>query len=112
MDQAYVDKLDGKISEGFWLGKVADWQREEGQILQVMQGLQENKPEPLLTAVRKLELANKPYFLYLRQTPAQKAKLLRIVLSNRGIDAVSVYPTYRKPFDLIFQRAQNEEWRA
>ena len=28
------------------------------------------------------------------------------------MDAASVYPTYRKPFDLIFQRAKNEEWRA
>jgi hypothetical protein len=29
------------------------------------------------------------------------------VLSNCSIDAVSIYPAYRKPFDLI-----NEEWRA
>jgi hypothetical protein len=35
-----------------------------------------------------------------------------MVLSNCAIDAVSIYPTYRKPFDLIFQRAKTEEWRA
>jgi len=34
------------------------------------------------------------------------------VLSNCAIDAASVYPSYRKPFDLIFTRAKNEEWRA
>jgi hypothetical protein len=33
-----------------------------------------------------------------------------MVLSNCGIDAVTLYPTYRKPFDLIFQRAKTEEW--
>jgi len=28
------------------------------------------------------------------------------------VDAASVYPTYRKPFDLIFLQTKNEEWRA
>jgi hypothetical protein len=62
----------------------------------------------MLDGVRILELANKAYFLYLKQVPAEKAKLLRIVLSNCAMDAASVYPTYRKPFDLIFARAKNE----
>jgi hypothetical protein len=35
-----------------------------------------------------------------------------MVLSNCTIDATSLYPTYRKPFDLIFTRVKNEEWRA
>lgn len=62
--------------------------------------------------MRTLELANKAYFLYVTQPAAEKAKLLKIVLSNCTVDAASVYPTYRKPFDLIFLRAKNEEWRA
>jgi len=33
-----------------------------------------------------------------------------MVLSNCAIDAVSLYPTYRKPFDLIFQKAKTEGW--
>ena len=69
----------------------------------------------MLDAVRILELANKAYFLYflyVKQPPTEKAKLLNLVLSNCSIDAASVYPTYRKPFDLIFARAKNEEWRA
>jgi len=38
--------------------------------------------------------------------------LLRIVLSNCTIDAVNLDPTYKKPFDLIFQRVKNEGWLA
>jgi hypothetical protein len=45
-----------------------------------------------------------------RQNSAEKAKLLRIVLSNCTINAANVHPTYRKPFDLIFQAAQTERW--
>jgi len=35
-----------------------------------------------------------------------------MVLSNGGIDAASRYPTYRKPFDLIFEKVKTEEWCA
>jgi hypothetical protein len=35
-----------------------------------------------------------------------------MVLSTCRIDAVNITPTYRKPFDLIFERAKKEEWRA
>jgi site-specific DNA recombinase len=112
IERAYLDKIDGKISEEFWGARSSDWNREEQQILMAMQGLEQQRPERILDGVKILELANKAYFLYLKQSPAEKAKLLRIILSNCKVDAASVYPTYRKPFDLIFQRAKNEEWRA
>ncbi|MGC2018741.1 MAG: zinc ribbon domain-containing protein [Candidatus Acidiferrales bacterium] len=112
LDQAYLDKLDGKITEEFWSRKSADWRVEENQIHMAIRGLADTKPERMLDAVRILELANKAYFLYVKQPPIEKAKLLNLVLSNCAIDAASVYPTYRKPFDLIFARAKNEEWRA
>ena len=74
---------------------------------------QADEPARLLTASRTLELANKAYSLYVRQNPAEQAKLLKLVLSNCKIDAVNITtPTYRKPFDLIFERVKNEEWRA
>jgi site-specific DNA recombinase len=112
IDQAYQDKLDGKISEEFWMRKSTEWQVEESQIRTSMQALETARPERLLDAARILELANKAYFLYVKQDHAERAKLLRMVLSNCSIDAVSIYPTYRKPFDLIFQRVKTEEWRA
>jgi site-specific DNA recombinase len=112
MDQAYQDKLDGKISEDFWVRKSTEWQMEEQQIQSSIGALKVARPERLLDAARILELANKAYFLYVKQPPAEKAKLLKMVLSNCAIDAVSIYPTYRKPFNLIFQRAKREEWCA
>ncbi len=111
LDQAYLDKLDGKISEEFWLRKSGEWLAEEQQIQLAMQGLENPKPERVFDALRILELANKAHFLYVNQNPTEKAKLLKMVLLNCAVDALSVYPTYRKPFDVIFARAKNEEWR-
>jgi site-specific DNA recombinase len=112
MDQAYQDKLDGKISEEFWDRKSAEWQAEESDIRASLLELAQARPQRMLDASRILELANKAYFLYVRQSHEERAKLLKMVLSNCAIDAVSVYPTYRKPFDLIFQRVKTEEWCA
>lgn len=33
IDQAYLDKVDGRISEEFWVRTSADWQAEEQQIV-------------------------------------------------------------------------------
>ena len=66
----------------------------------------------MLDAAKILELANKAYFLYVKKDHTERAKLLKMVLSNCGIDALSLYPTYRKPFDLIFQKVKTEEWCA
>ena len=97
-----MDKLDGKISEEFWARKSAEWVAEEQEVLFAMQGLDNAKPERIVDAVRTLELANKAHFLYVNQCPTEKAKLLKMVLSNCTVDAVSVFPSYKKPFDLIF----------
>src|SRR5713226_8914532 len=110
MDQGYQDKLDGKIPEDFWERKMSEWRAEEHQIQMAIGGLQEPVAERVLAANRTLELANKAYSLYLTQNPAEQAKLLQMVLLNCSINGASIYPTYRKPFDMIFQRAKNEEW--
>ncbi len=111
MDQAYSDKLDGKIPEEFWQRKLSEWQAEEQRIEMAIAGLnQQSATDRLLDTKRILELANKAYFLYFTRKPAEQADLLRKVLLNCSIDAVSITPTYRKPFDVIFERAKNEEW--
>lgn len=110
MDQAYMDKLDGRISDEFWSRKSTEWQAEEQRILASIQSLQTARPERFQDGARILELANKAYFLYLKQPPVERAKLLKMVLSNCAIDAVSLYPNYRKPFDLIFRKTKIEGW--
>jgi len=110
IDQAYLDKLDGKISDAFWEAKSAEWNQDQQRILAALEAFKRPSQDGVQNGLRILELANKAYFLYLRQPPAEKAKLLRIVLSNCKVDALNVYPTYRKPFDLIFNRVKTKEW--
>jgi site-specific DNA recombinase len=111
MDQMYEDKLDGKIDEDFWARRMNEWREQErcleARIEQLSTPL---TPQRALTVQTILELANKAYSLYLTRNPAEQGQLLRMVLLNCATDGVSLWPTYRKPFDLIFQRAQRKEW--
>ena len=110
MDQAYQDKLDGTIPQEFWERKMLEWSEDERQIQAAMTRLDVPNSGRILDAKRILELANKAYSLYLTQNHPGQAKLLRMVLLNCSIDAASVCPSYRRPFDLICRRAENQEW--
>jgi site-specific DNA recombinase len=111
MDAGYADKQDGKIPEDFWERKMSEWRMEEQQVKMAIQGLENAEAgDKALDAQRILELANKAHPLYVSQNLVEKAKLLRLMFSNFSVDAVSVSATYRKPFDMIFERARLEEW--
>jgi site-specific DNA recombinase len=113
IDQAYQDKLDGKIPEEFWERKMTEWTRDERSIQDALTRLEHPTKDRLLTAQRTLELANKAYSLYLKRDPEEQAQLLRMVLLNCAIGGASVQATYRKPFDLIFERARKTSgWSA
>ena len=72
LDQAYQDKLDGKITPEFWDRKAAEWQAEEQGTLTAIRNAESIKPERFLDAARILELANKAYFLYLDKIQRQR----------------------------------------
>jgi site-specific DNA recombinase len=111
MDRVYEDKLDGAIDEAFFSSKMAEYREREIQLMAVEERL--SKPvtsESVLTVARTFELAQKARFLYLTRNHAERGQLLKMLLLNCATDGVSLWPTYRKPFDLIFQRAKNQEW--
>jgi site-specific DNA recombinase len=111
MDRAYSEKLDGKIPHDLWERNMTDWQSEEQRVKMAIQGLGQTQiSDRALNAQRILELANSAYSLYVSQVPVEKAKLLKLMFSNFSMDTVSASPTYRKPFDMIFERARLEEW--
>jgi hypothetical protein len=106
IDQAYMDKLDGKVSEDFWQAKTAEWRLEEQQLVTAVQLLQQINSVRHLNAKKILELGGKAHFLYRLQSAPEQGKLLKTLLLNCRLDGANLYPTYRKPFDLIFGMAK------
>ena len=78
---------------------------EEQQVKMAIQGLSSAETSDLaLETQRIFELANHAHSLYVSQDSIKKAKLLRMLSSNCSVDAVSVTPRYKKPFDKIVKR--------
>jgi hypothetical protein len=112
IDQAYTDKLDGKIPEELFLRKMNEWREEQSKILSQIRAHQTANHNYLEEGIRILELANKAYSLYLRQPTHEKARLLKIVQSNCLWDGVSPCPEYRKPFDILAEGLSSANWLA
>ncbi len=111
MDQMYEDKLDGQIDEEFWTRKTNEWREQERQLQGGLERLSlPQTAENVLSAQRILELANRAYPLYLTRNHAERGQLLKTVLLNCTTDGITVTPTYKKPFDLILERAETEDW--
>ena len=109
MDKMYEDKLDSRIDEEFWGRKNTEFRQQEVSLESELANL--NSPastdDRALTAQKILELANKAHFLYVRRNPAERGQLLKMVLLNCATDGVTLTPAYRKPFDVISNRAKN-----
>ena len=111
MDQIYEDKLDGKIGEELWSRKMSEY-RDQKQALEAAGSSlgRAISVDHALKVERIFELAEKAHFLYVKRNHAERGELLKKVLLNCATDGVSLWPSYRKPFDLIFQRARNQDW--
>ena len=111
MDQIYEDQLDGKIDQELWTRKQTQYREQERTLETSLTNLSVPLTrDNVLTVQRIFELANKAYSLYLTRDTAERGQLLKSVLLNCTTDGVTLWPAYRKPFDLIFQRAKNEDW--
>jgi len=111
--KAYRDKLDGFIDEGFWRANMEQWSVEEMQVQEALECTSRAVSRHQVTCVQKvLELAQVAHSMYFTLDHAGRGKLLKITLSNCATDGISLFPSYSKPFDLIAERAKNQEWRS
>lgn len=101
----YVDKLDGKISEDFYQENLDEWREEQNGILDRVKAHQQANVNYFEKGGNILELANRAYALYVRQTAEEKRRLLGYILLNCTLNRGTLYPTYRKPFDILAKGA-------
>ena len=112
IDRAYEDKLAGEISAEFWERKSAKWNDEMSRIQAEIERHQKASMDYVQTGVQILELANKAYDLYLAQNNHERRKLLNVLLLNCAFYRGTLYPTYRKPFDILAKGPRKRSMRG
>jgi site-specific DNA recombinase len=101
LDAMYVDKLDGKIDEGFYDRRAGEWRSEQDRLLRAVEEHQAANRTYLDEGVQLLELASRAYDLFVKQEPREQRRLLDFLLSNCTWKDNRLAVTYRQPFDLI-----------
>jgi len=109
-DAAYLDKLDGRVGEDRWINLDKRFAGEEFKLRCELETL-EAEEEPSADDIQAtLELLNRAPDLYLRQSEAERARLLQLLVWNCSMKGEIVDPAYRKPFSLIAERASSAAW--
>jgi len=115
MGAAYEDKCGDKVLpvlEEIWQEKMIDWSAQVVELRKALELAAKPVPEEFgLSAERILDLAQRAHSIYETRSNTERAQLLKMVLLSCKTDGVSIWPTYRQPFNLIFGPAENEEWR-
>jgi site-specific DNA recombinase len=110
LDQLYIDKLDGTVSETFWLEKSRLWEADQSRIMTQIHAHQVADHRYYDSGVKLLELASKAHKLYQKQLPSEKNKFLRILLSNCTLQGGTLRPVYKKPFDILARGMETSKW--
>ncbi|MFH0702102.1 MAG: recombinase family protein [bacterium] len=97
----YIDKLDGKINEEFWINQHNEWTDQLEKIKIIINAHDKANDSYLKSGIEILELANNVYNLYTSQESEEKAKLLKIILSNSELKDGKLSYTYKKPLDIL-----------
>jgi site-specific DNA recombinase len=110
LDQAYEDRLGGRITNELWLRKSGDWETELGSIRRETARHERASQNCGATGSRILELAKDAHTLFIRQDPHEQARLLKTLVSNSNFDRGSLSVAYVKPFDLLVDGNESGNW--
>jgi site-specific DNA recombinase len=111
IDNIYLDKLDGKISEEFWQTNSQKWKNEKENLLIKLSASQKADSNYLDNVNLILELSKKAAYLFKKQNHKEKRRLISLILSNSTYKDGKLDLQLKKPFDMIIKVAKSENWR-
>jgi DNA invertase Pin-like site-specific DNA recombinase len=110
LDRLYNDKLDGIITEDCWKQKDAEFRQEKVNLECSLSRFQNFNGNYFEDGLRIFELSQHLYPLYVSTDFEKKAKIVKILTSNCSINDLTLYPTYRKPFDTMVKWLSCPDW--
>lgn len=111
LDNLYLDKLKGRISDSDYDRYYSKFKDQETDISIRLEKLKEAENNYYVTAKYLLELANRAYELFMSSKVDQKRQLIKLVLSNLTIQGEKLVWEAHKPFDLILECSDRQVWR-
>ena len=109
IDAIYVDKLDGEISIDFFEKKSQEWRYEQRRIMDSIEQLEDASQSYITEGVQLLELVQKAYDLFIKQSAMEKRRLLNFMVQNSFWDTGSLRVEWKQPFDMLMEFSLKDE---
>ncbi len=110
MDNLYLDKLKGRITDDDYDRYFQSFKEQKADIASRLGILQEAEDNYYITAKYLLELANRAYELFKSSEVEERRQLIKLVLSNLRVEDKLVRYDAIKPFDTILNYADGQLW--
>ena len=111
IDQAYIDKLDKKIDEEFWLTQSHKWLAEKENLSIKLVSYQKADTRYIEQATLILELAKKAPALFKKANLEQKRKIVGLLFSNCFIRDGNIDLELKVPYNRILESSKTGNWR-
>jgi site-specific DNA recombinase len=104
LDTLYEDRLNGVISKNYYITKSTEYENRIKGLGRKLEKYDQANVDYYKAGVDILELCKKASFLYQKATCEEKQRLLNHLLLNSTLMDKVLTVTYKKPFDLVYQR--------
>ncbi len=101
IDNIYVDKLDGKISEDFWLAKHNQWVNDLAVVKNQINAYENTSINFIERGANILKFASEMMDLYQYADNTEKKELINYVLQNFKVEDGKLSYEYKKPFNIF-----------
>ncbi len=112
VDQAYLDKLDGKISEEFWQAHTSKWLDEKETLSLKLVAAQRADAHYLENAHFILELAKNAAQWFKQGSVEKKRRVLDTLLSNCSYSDGNIDVELKSVFGMVLESAKTRNWCA
>ena len=112
IDQAYLDKLDRKISEEFWQTHTSSWLEEKERLTTKLGSLQKADRNYLENANLVIELARKALPLFKKQNSDQKRRLINILVYHCSYKDGKLDVELKPVFKMMVESKKTRKWCA
>lgn len=112
MDNLYLDKLKGSITESAYTKFYHSFRDQLSDVSAKLDRLQEAEDNYYITSKYVLDLINRAYDLFESSEVDEKRQLINLVLSNVMVEGKNIVYEAHKPFDLFINCSDRQTWCA
>ncbi len=98
LSKLYDEHIDGIITDDFYFEKRDEWQKELDELLFIFETTASSNRNLIDDAETIIELSKDAYSLYLRQTPKEKAELMKLITIELLFDGQNLLITPHSAF--------------